>query len=394
MAPEILMQKNYSFSCDIWSLGIILYELCTLNCPFNPSFLLNFYNSNKLNIYDKFPKNYSQNIKILIQKMLNTEPKERPNINQVLEYIITIKNRNLIVNKKLSIKNNKYSNIKTEGDSPLKDNVKKINQNLKNNFKRKRYLSCKKENIENECDGREEEEEEEKEEKKEEEEKWEEENNNKKENLYKNNNKYDRNCYQKQKRDSSAQKSKRLDLFSSNFLNNIEPNNRHEKIKMKSFSPKKVNINKFRTILLKKQLTVNLCIIKNKLFFLRYDKGNNLLFISKYQYQRKLEENNLNNNFIYGKKYENNNKTIYNPYYNRKSFVFILHIGKNNNNFIDNNDKEFNQFYQNNILNKDEINESRSRPVDNNQNNFYRNININNKNVRLNYFQKIFFYNK
>ena len=46
------------------------------------------------------------------------------------------------------------------------------------------------------------------------------------------------------------------------------------------------------------------------------------------------------------------------------------------------------------ILNKDEINESRNRPVDNNQNNFYRNININNKNVRLNYFQKIFFYNK
>ena len=130
------------------------------------------------------------------------------------------------------------------------------------------------------------------------------------------------------------------------------------------------------------------------MFFLRYDKGNNLLFISKYQYQRKLEENNLNNNFIYGKKYENNNKIIYNPYYNRKSFVFNLHIGRNNNNFIDNNDKEFNQFYQNNILNKDEINESRSRPVDNNQNNFYRNININNKNVRLNYFQKIFFYNK
>ena len=168
------MQKNYSFSCDIWSLGCILYELCTLNYLFNPSSdLFNFIHYNNLNINDKFPQCYSQNIKILIQKMLKKEPKERPNINKVLEYIIEIKNINLMINEILPIKNNKYINIKTEGDSPLKNNVKKINQNLKNNFKRKRYLSCKKENIENECDGREEEEEEEeKEEKKEEEEKW------------------------------------------------------------------------------------------------------------------------------------------------------------------------------------------------------------------------------
>ena len=91
---------------------------------------------------------------------------------------------------------------------------------------------------------------------------------------------------------------------------------------MKSFSPKKVNINKFRTILLKKQLTVNLCIIKNKLFFLRYDKGNNLLFISKYQYQRKLEENNLNNNFIYGK----NMKIIIKLYIILEKVLFLIFI--------------------------------------------------------------------
>lgn len=35
MSPEILDQKKYSYSTDIWSMGIILYELVCLEYPFN-----------------------------------------------------------------------------------------------------------------------------------------------------------------------------------------------------------------------------------------------------------------------------------------------------------------------------------------------------------------------
>ena len=35
MSPEICKNEVYSFKTDIWSLGIILYEMCALRKPFN-----------------------------------------------------------------------------------------------------------------------------------------------------------------------------------------------------------------------------------------------------------------------------------------------------------------------------------------------------------------------
>jgi NIMA (never in mitosis gene a)-related kinase len=34
MAPEVLHQHPYSFEMDIWSLGSVMYEMCTLQLPF------------------------------------------------------------------------------------------------------------------------------------------------------------------------------------------------------------------------------------------------------------------------------------------------------------------------------------------------------------------------
>ncbi len=35
ISPEIYENREYSYKTDIWSLGVVLYELCTLELPFD-----------------------------------------------------------------------------------------------------------------------------------------------------------------------------------------------------------------------------------------------------------------------------------------------------------------------------------------------------------------------
>jgi NIMA (never in mitosis gene a)-related kinase len=35
LSPEIIKNEPYNFKSDMWSLGVILYELCALKPPFN-----------------------------------------------------------------------------------------------------------------------------------------------------------------------------------------------------------------------------------------------------------------------------------------------------------------------------------------------------------------------
>lgn len=39
LSPEIIENKPYSFKSDVWSMGVLLYEMCALTPPFNANSL-------------------------------------------------------------------------------------------------------------------------------------------------------------------------------------------------------------------------------------------------------------------------------------------------------------------------------------------------------------------
>lgn len=84
LSPEIVQSKPYNSKTDIWSMGVMLYELCSLKPPFDaPSIHLL---SMKIirGVYNPIPSNFSSEIKSLIKQMLDLRPDNRPDINKIL----------------------------------------------------------------------------------------------------------------------------------------------------------------------------------------------------------------------------------------------------------------------------------------------------------------------
>lgn len=84
LSPELVQNKPYSFKSDIWSLGVMLYELCTLKPPFDANSLHNLALKIVKGTYPPIPPQFSKDMKLLVAQMLSTDPNKRPTINQVL----------------------------------------------------------------------------------------------------------------------------------------------------------------------------------------------------------------------------------------------------------------------------------------------------------------------
>ena len=85
LAPEIINNKPYDSKCDIWALGILLYELMTFKMPFNAVSLPLL--SIKINrgVYKPPPSTYSSDIRNLLKNCLTLNPEERPSIDDILQ---------------------------------------------------------------------------------------------------------------------------------------------------------------------------------------------------------------------------------------------------------------------------------------------------------------------
>jgi len=84
LSPEIVSSKPYNFKSDIWSLGVILYELCALKPPFDAPSLHFLAMKIVRGAYNPMPTMYSKEIQALVKSMLNTNDQMRPDVNKIL----------------------------------------------------------------------------------------------------------------------------------------------------------------------------------------------------------------------------------------------------------------------------------------------------------------------
>jgi len=91
LSPEIVENRPYNHKSDIWSLGILLYEMAALEPPFNGSSLHMLAMRIVQAKYDPIPKRYSSNLGILIKELLSPDTNDRPSVNKILKHEIIAK---------------------------------------------------------------------------------------------------------------------------------------------------------------------------------------------------------------------------------------------------------------------------------------------------------------
>jgi NIMA (never in mitosis gene a)-related kinase len=94
LSPELVESKPYNEKTDIWSLGIILYEMCALTQPFRARTLMGLAKLVLKGQYDPLPPltsvgggryaGYSHYMSRCVAWMLQLEYKNRPNVMQLV----------------------------------------------------------------------------------------------------------------------------------------------------------------------------------------------------------------------------------------------------------------------------------------------------------------------
>jgi serine/threonine protein kinase len=100
MSPEIVSDMSYTHKSDIWSLGCIIYELCQLSPPFNAKTQWSLIDKIKQGAYQPIPKQYSPELRAVIEMCLQVDPRQRPDTAELLDmdiFRIRRKERELVL---------------------------------------------------------------------------------------------------------------------------------------------------------------------------------------------------------------------------------------------------------------------------------------------------------
>ncbi|KRX06666.1 Protein kinase-like domain [Pseudocohnilembus persalinus] len=83
MAPELIQGEQPNIQSDIWSIGIILYELCALQNPFLGKYKSDTFQNILQGEFHPISNIYSARLRKLIYNILQNNPNQRPSLQQI-----------------------------------------------------------------------------------------------------------------------------------------------------------------------------------------------------------------------------------------------------------------------------------------------------------------------
>ena len=145
-SPEIWDDHAYDQKSDVWSVGCIIYELCTLNLPFNGKDKNELALNIKKGYYDKISDYYSNDLKTLISYMLIVDPRKRFSTQQLIHCDIVKKKIDMLKNDDFSFifkSNENKCNVQMIDTIRLPQDLNDINKKLPKKKKLRIILKMK-----------------------------------------------------------------------------------------------------------------------------------------------------------------------------------------------------------------------------------------------------------
>ena len=149
ISPELCKDLPYNDKSDVWALGCVLYELCTLNHPFEGGTQVEIYEKIITQKFKSINPEYSSDLKKMVDLLLEKDEKKRPKMKEILKmksvidraykYNIDLDVLDTIEEEKNSVNNNnKFINISENNEIENKNNIIKTS-----NYYNKKNLSNK-----------------------------------------------------------------------------------------------------------------------------------------------------------------------------------------------------------------------------------------------------------
>ena len=85
LAPEIWDNHPYGYAADIYSLGVVLYCMCSLKRPFDAETATQLFTKVMKHDFTPIPYFFSNELRRLVDQMLSKEPASRPSADEILK---------------------------------------------------------------------------------------------------------------------------------------------------------------------------------------------------------------------------------------------------------------------------------------------------------------------